>query len=275
MKTRNTLVFFVLLVTTAPLYADSVVTLDRARTPATCALDSNPVQQSYILVESGTDANAVLVLFPGGAGKLNIADQMLGINSNNFLVRSRQLFAGHGFHIAVMDAATDYLSCAEGLRGHRLSTEHSSDIAAVIEDLRFRYAGKPVWTVGTSRGSTSAAQAAAVLAAGSSGPDGVVLSSSVTRPSPLANTLLDVALESISVATLIVAHRDDACPVTPPGDSQSVKTRLISTPKSAIRFFSGGLPALSEACDALSPHGYFGIEHRVIRQMSHWIKKQL
>ena len=275
MKVRNALVLIVLLLSIASAHADTIVTLERSRTPAACALDNNPVQQSYILVETNTDARAVLLLFPGGTGKLNIADQMLGINSNNFLVRSRHLFVGHDFHIAVMDAATDFLSCPGGLRGHRLSTEHSSDIAAVIEDLRFRYAGKPVWTVGTSRGSTSAAQAAAVLAAGSSGPDGVLLSSSVTGFSASANTLLDVALESISVPTLIVAHHDDACPVTPPGDSQNIKMRLISTPKSAIRIFSDGLPAISEACDALSPHGYFGIEHRVIRKMSRWIKKQL
>lgn len=275
MKILNTLIFSVLLLTTASAYADTVITLNRDRTPAVCSVNNDPVQQSYILVETNNEAEAVLVLFAGGSGKLNLADQTLGINSNNFLVRSRHFFAGHKFHIAVLDAATDFLSCPEGLRGHRLSFEHGSDIAAVIEDLRIRYPNKAIWAVGTSRGSTSAAQAAAVLAAGSSGPDGIVLSSSVTRPSATGNTVLDVALEIISVPTLIVAHREDSCVVTPPGDSKSIKTRLTSTPKSAIRIISGGLPALSEACGALSPHGYFGVELRVIKKISHWIKKRL
>lgn len=275
MKILKRLTLAILILVAMPAFADSVVTLDRGRAAAACSGSNDPVEQNYLLVEGPPEARAVLLLFPGGSGKLNIATQKIGINSNNFLLRSRHLFAGHKFHVAVMDAATDFLACAEGLRGHRLGSEHGSDMAAVIEDLRLRYPAKAVWTVGTSRGSTSAAQAAATLAAGSSGPDGLLLSSSVTVPGVTGNTVLDVALESVAVPTLIVAHREDACFVTPPGDSRGIRDRLISAPKATIRKFSGGLAPLSDPCNALSAHGYFGIEAHVIRHLSHWIKKRL
>jgi hypothetical protein len=104
-----------------PAFAtDQVVTFERARALAGCApAPVAPIEQSYILVEAApaATAKAVLLLFAGGTGKLAIADQQLDINSNNFLVRSRHLFAAQGFHVAVMDAATDFLTCPLGLRG--------------------------------------------------------------------------------------------------------------------------------------------------------------
>lgn len=259
-------------------HADIVVTLDRSedREPVSCAKSYEPVEQSYILIEV-PDAIASLVLFVGGGGGLSIHDWQLHINSTNFLSRSRHLFASFGFNVAVIDAATDFLSCDYRLRGERLNPKHVSDINAVIQDLRMRYPELPIWAVGTSRGSTSAAQAAAALSPELGGPDGLVLTSSVTRSTTAPNHLsvFDVDLENITVPTLITTHKKDECWVTPPEDTKAIKDRLVSVPKVHTRIYNRGFEPISDPCQALSYHGYLGIEPKVVKNIAKWIEKQI
>jgi len=215
----------------------------------------------------------VLVLFPGGNGTLNVfPGSRLSINASNFLVRSRWLFAAEGFHVATLDAASDFLQLPTGLRGLRGSGEHLSDVAAVIADLRAWFPGLPVWLVTTSRG-TGGAYAAALLGPAPTGPDGLVLTSPLTRGAPADGDSLElVPLEQVTVPTLIVVHQDDACPLTPPEDANMLKQRLRgSAPRVTAFRFAGGSTPLSDPCDALSPHGYFGIEPRVVGRIAHWI----
>jgi alpha/beta superfamily hydrolase len=258
---------------------DTVVTLSRSRLWVACATTHDPITQSYILREA-PDAIGTLLLFTGGDGKLgmNVDQKQFGINrSTNFLVRSRHLFASLGFHVAVIDAATDFISCPSGLGNLRLSTEHVSDIKTVIDDLRGRYPGLPVWVVGTSMGSVSAAQAAAALPHGSGGPDGLVLTSSVTNAGsdPDFKTVLSVNLEAITLPTFIISHKQDTCEATPPGDTKAIKNRLKSTHVIQTQAFSGGFPPLSVECEALSYHGYFGIEPTVVKGIVKLIQKQI
>src|SRR5262249_10254727 len=70
--------------------------------------------------------------------------------ASNFLVRTRSKFAAHDLMVAVMDAPSDH---QDELNPHfRMSREHS----AVTKHLRGR-ANVPVWLVGTSMGTFSAA----------------------------------------------------------------------------------------------------------------------
>ena len=258
--------------------ADSVVTLDRSGIgrPVVCATTIDPVvKQSYILTEV-PDAIATLVMFPG-SGLLGAADGEISINATNFLTRSRHLFASLGFNVAVMDAATDFLSCQYGLRGQRLTPEHLSDIEVVIDDLRGSYPDQEIWVVGICRGTLSAAQAAAVLSVESGGPDGLVLLSTVTQLAlPPSNfTIFDVALQTITVPTLIATNKQDECWVTPPNDTKKIKDELTSVSKVHIKRFNGGFEPISSPCWSLSYHNYFGIEPKVVRNIAKWIKKQI
>lgn len=270
--------FIVLTVSTPALPIDTVVSLAVPRAPI---IGSGTVTQSFILLDlndlSGLDienpipGKAVLVLFPGGGGRLVVADGQLGVGQTNFLVRSRHFFAAQGFHVAVMDAASDFLARPQGLGSDRTSPQHMQDIGTVMAYLRGRFPGLPIWLVGTSRGTISAANAAAVLT-GSAAPDGLVLTSSVTRPGGNPESLQDVSLENISVPSLIVAHKDDACPVTPPEDANPLfRVMKKNHHRSGLRFFEGGFPPLEERCDALTAHGFFGIEAKVVRFIGQFI----
>src|SRR5277367_4132531 len=133
------------------------------------------VTQSFYLTKPEAPAVASLILFPGSGGKLTGYGPAKP-KDGNFLVRSRNLFVAQGFIVAVIDAPSDQPG---GMRDFRVSAEHRYDIASVIAYLR-QAASVPVWLVGTSRGTLSAANGATLE---TGGPDGLVLTSSVTRES--------------------------------------------------------------------------------------------
>ena len=225
------------------------------------------VTESFVLIRPSRPPVASLILFMGGGGGLGLQRGPLGPRNTNFLVRTRQGFAERGFPVAVVDVPSDRMG--DALVRFRTSPEHALDVRALIAALRAD-AAVPVWLVGTSMGSVSAASVAARL--GTEGADGVVLTSSVTRTSrQMGESLDDVALDKIAVPVLLVHHRDDACPASPYTDVKWVARRLKASPKHQILTFSGGQPAQSDRCEPLAPHGYFGIETEVLDAIATWI----
>ena len=255
-----------------------------------------PASVRYLLIDPGNadpatdgfapiDPKAVLMLFVGGDGRLNLALTQQNTGSTNFLARTRYHFAAEGYVVALVDAASDFLVHdhapttdangflhGSGLSGHRLPNrlyggDYLQDLAAVMNDLRVRYPNLPLWAVGTSRGTLSAAVAAANV---SPPPNGIVLTSSLTGPSAMGD-LEGVNIESIAIPVLIVSHRDDACSVTKPDDSKTLKRRFTASPRVRVHIFNGGSAPLSGPCDPLSAHGYFGVEQNVIDAITKWI----
>lgn len=142
------------------------------------------VTQSYLLsVPEAGKARAVAILFPGGAGKVDLERESARkvLDRGNFLVRARQLFAGYGIAAAVVDSPSDH---PRGMDDEfRLGETHTDDIAKVVANLKSRFPGLPLFLVGTSRGTISVAAAGARLGKAT---DGVVLTSTVF----LANWML-------------------------------------------------------------------------------------
>jgi len=237
-----------------------------AETPNFIALATRPgVEQRFALVEPPKPL-ANVILLAGGNGLIEPKPGKLNIN---FLVRSREAFAAHGLRLAIVDAPSDHRS--QGLWHFRDSDGHATDIAAVIAWLKRRQ-DAPVWLVGTSRGSISAAHLAAKLPAGAIA--GIVLTSSVTVATRNdSDTVLTAALEKITVPVLIVNHRDDKCFAAPPNDADAIARRLTASPRVEKMVFTGGTPPKSGECEPLAPHGYFGIEDKVVSDISAWILK--
>jgi hypothetical protein len=224
------------------------------------------VTQPFWVMRPPATPVASVILFAGGTGALGSAHRS-ALHSNNFLIRSREKFAAAGFLVASVDAPSDH---ADGLDTFRSSAEHATDIAAVIAYLRQR-AAVPVWLIGTSKGTISAANAAARLKSG--GADGLVLTSSMavqTRRVLPINASVDVA--AITVPTLFVHNKEDACPACAFSAVPALMDQFANARKKALIAVSGGSPPESEPCEALSRHGYLGIEDEVVGDIVRWIK---
>jgi len=222
-------------------------------------------QPFWLLAPAGTPVASV-ILFSGGSGILG-SERNPVLKSRNFLIRSRDKFAAAGFLVASVDTPSDH---PEGLDSLRNSAEHAQDIAAVIAYLRQK-APVPVWLIGTSMGTISAANVAARLKSG--GADGLVLTSGIVssgrRTGPIS---AHVDVDQIALPTLFVHNKDDACMVCPFSAVPGLMQRFTHAPRKELIAVSGGSEPLSDPCEALSRHGYIGIEAEVVAAIAKWIK---
>jgi hypothetical protein len=240
-------------------------------------LDTRPGVTVRYLALAPAQPKAAVLLFTGGAGVAKIPDDPgVGYSrKGNFLVRSREYFREHGLFVGVIDVPSDH---RDGYGAFRATAEHPEDIAAVIADMRKRAPGVPVWVIGTSKGTISVADAAVRLPKGK-GADGLVLTSTITRPAGRNSgpggqqTVFDFDLASITIPTLIVGHRADGCFVTPFIDAESLRSKFTKAPSTGLLAVSGGSPPESTDCEALAAHGYFGIEREVVDAIADWILK--
>lgn len=232
----------------------------------------------YLAVAPATPARAAAVLFTGGQGVARIPDSPGPGWARNgaFVVRARERFRALGLFVAVVDAPSDHQG-ERGLAAFRVAPDHAQDMARVIADVRARSGAAKVWLIGTSRGTISAVNAAARLKPPQAA-DGLVLTSTVTRPSggqrPRAGvqeTVYDLDLAQIRIPVLLVYHRDDACWVTPPGDVPALQQRLSGAPRVGVIAIDGGEPPQTDVCEARSAHGFFGREAETVQAIVAWI----
>lgn len=225
------------------------------------------VTQRFLLLAPPQPPKAAVVLLAGGHGGLGIApDGSLQWGRGNFLVRSRQLFVDQGFTVAVVDAPSDRQSPPH-LSGFRQTPEHAADIRAVLAWLR-QQAAVPVWLVGTSRGTQSAAYLATELV-GPEGPDGVVLSATVLTDRN-SRAVPFMPLDRIKVPVLVVHHEQDGCRVCPFSEVPFLMRKLENAARKQLLAFNGGLN-VGDPCEARAYHGFNGLEAEVVRQMAAWM----
>jgi hypothetical protein len=245
----------------APGHAQEIVTLS-----------TRPgVTQSYFLAHVPEKPRAIAVLFPGGYGLIHLRKEngQIKFDGENFLVRSRAEFVKRSVAAAIPDAPSD--QSRYGMKDEfRFGDQHSTDISAVVADLNQRLPGVPLFLIGTSRGTVSAASLSARFGSQAAG---VVLTSTVFRatgpgskePGP---QLSKFDFASIKIPVLFVHHVSDQCGTTQYADAQRIadKYPLISV--------LGGLPQKSESCDPFSPHGYYGKESETIAEIVNWMLKR-
>jgi hypothetical protein len=217
------------------------------------------------------EGRMALLLLPGGPGYLALdrngcAQKLKG----NSLVRSRDLYHAAGFITVLVDAPSDHHG-EDGLGGFRISAQHAEDLGKVIAAVRSE-TKVPVWLVGTSRGSISAANAASRLT-GPAAPDGLVLTSPVTsgkvggQKAWVAQTVFSLRLEAIRVPLLVVAHAADTCIRTPPSLAAKILPRTKTGRGQSATVSggpgNGGRGVSVEACEGRFPHGFVGQEAEV------------
>ena len=83
---------------------------------------------------------------------------------------------------------------------------------------------------------------------------------------------LNAGLGDIRVPTLVVHHKDDTCRASPYSGAEDIMKALKRAPVKELMAFEGGSPAISAPCEAKAPHGYLGIEAKVVSAIGAWIR---
>ena len=233
-----------------------------AQTPQVVDLPTRPGAIQRILVIAPEQPKAAVILFAGGDGDIGIQPDGSLARGGNFLVRSRRLFAGHNLLTVVVDAPSDQSSVP------RETAEHVTDIKTVIAWIRQK--GKiPVWLVGTSRGTQSAAYVATRLAQAEGGADGVVLTSSMISDRR-GTAVPDMPIDRLRVPVLVVHHKQDGCRYCSFNGIPHLMERLTGAPRRELIAFEGGND-VGDPCGARAYHGYNGIEADVVQRIAAWI----
>ncbi len=216
-----------------------------------------------VLYAGPSNPQAIVFMFAGSDGTVgfNAAGQITRLNGN-FLMRTEPLWLAQGFAFATIGSASS-------LNGRRHTAAYLAAIAAAVDYARSRGGNAPVWLVGTSMGSIAAANGAAHLPGRVAG---VVLTSSVAAPNRAAGeTVFDSELGAIAVPALVVANKGDTCPDAGPGFAPQILAALARAPKKELIYVESH-QLQSDPCEAMSPHGYLGIEAEIVQRISDWIR---
>ncbi len=209
-------------------------------------------------------AKATVLMFPGGKGGFGkIQNGWPG--SENFLVRTAPQWAKDGFNVAIFGRPSDMDQLTPEIRS---SDAHLQDIHATINWIS-QQSPAPVWLVGTSMGTISAAAALATLL----DPHiaGGVLTSSIVSPG-IPGAVPKQALDGIKWPVLVYHHQSDACKHCQPQEVSTIITGLKNSPIKKLMMVSGGSNPSGPVCDALHWHGFIGMEAQAVADISAWIK---
>lgn len=202
--------------------------------------DGTPV--SYILTTGGEGKPRYAIVLMPDSGILapRMSDGRLTFAaSDDFLIRSRALFASGPFVVASIDATTD-----------------PNVIFALAVDLQKRFGRLDGYVIGTAR-STEATMALA------SSLDGKV--QGFVHASPIGRIAF-FDTRRFKSRQLLMVHRLDTCRDTRPAAAEAAhrdfKTELI--------VMDGGRP-VGDDCDPRAYHGYSGIEAQTVDKIKAWI----
>ncbi len=218
-------------------------------------LQTRPGNVQPVVFIPATQPVGGVILFPGGNGVISRVQ-------GNFLLRVADRFAAGGYNVAILDSPSDH---PNGMgTPFRIGEAHARDISAVATFLRGKTPG-PVWAIGTSRGSISAANAGARL--GPATISGIVLTSSVW-----GSGMEGVPLGQIAVPTLVIHNRDDGCSEAPFAGTTGAMAQLTKAPaKELIAVEGGNGPGRGDPCGAGAAHGFQGLESSVVKQTLAWM----
>ena len=236
------------------LFAALVAVTGPARSEQRIELSDQLGLKLSILYDRVARPTASVILFVGGDGDL-------AHETGSFLLRARARFVAAGMSVAVPDTPSDHPGGFGPL--FRTWSAHIQDIATVVAFLK-RQAPVPVWAVGTSNGTISAAAAAAYL--GPRDIAGVVLTSSVWL-----GGLGLVPVEKITQPVLIVHNRSDGCPASQFVLEGKNLPRLASASVRELIPVDGGGKG-GPRCGTGSPHDFAGIDNKVVPPIIVWIK---
>ena len=235
---------------------------------------------------------ALAILFPGRTGALNLTGSTAMVTMDfhlgkDFSIRSRNSFFKRGVAVIGMDSINgkdmtswDRVSSTDGVRAMLDLVRKEAQLPSSL----------PVWAIGSGAGTISAAALAIRL------PnliDGIVLASSVTRPTAtvvsasqyvvaMAEAFQDwkeqngqgvasMAVGEFDKPVMVLSDKDDRCPFSSPMDAEMLTSKFVNSPRREVKIMSGGNPN-GDACSNFSPHGFYGIEDETVDAIVRFMK---
>lgn len=229
---------------------------------------TRPGVQVPLFAVWNSQAVATVVLFSGGGGGYGRYDASGWPSSQNFLIRTGRQWVAHPFNVVMVGRPSDGIDLSDG--AVRTGPLHAADNEAVFQSILDK-SPLPLWLVGTSMGTISAAAAAIQDKAVPPRIAGLVLTSSVTGYKKTgAVTRQD--LSQVRVPTLVVHHARDGCRLCAPYEAKAIPPALKNAPVKAFLLVEEGGGESGDECGALHFHGYIGAEARVVDQIARWIQ---
>jgi hypothetical protein len=209
-------------------------------------------RMAIMLPDSAPIASVILV--PGGTTLQRIAADGAGSNSGNAVMRIRKQLLAANFALAYLD--------------------DPRDLRAPIA--RMRAIKRPVFLLATSNGTVVSMANAVRL--GTDGPDGLVLTSTVTGYSKPLNTSVDsIDVAKIAVPVFFLHNTGDRCRVSPPDGIDPLIARFKGTTDISSSYLtsdqSGPVNTTNAElqCSPQSPHGYMGIDDEMAAKVITWM----
>lgn len=234
------------------------------------AVDRLPTREGVIVPIYAfwrADAVATVVLFSGGAGGYGQIGADGWPSGGNFLIRTGKHWATHPFNLVMVGRPKDGIDLSMG--PVRTGEQHAADNVAIFKAIKLK-SPLPIWVVGTSMGTISAA--AAAIQDNDKLISGVVLTSSIVAYK-IRGALPTQKLEKIRVPALILHHAEDACWACRPFEVKSIAGNLANAPIKKTIFVTGGSGATGDPCEPMHYHGYVGMQNEVVDLIAAWIIK--
>jgi len=213
------------------------------------------------------DALASVVLFSGGAGGYGQIGEDGWPAGGNFLIRTGKHWASYPFNVVMVGRPTDGIDLSLG--DVRTGEKHAADNAAIFKAIKLK-SPLPLWVVGTSMGTISAA--AAAIQDSERLISGVVLSSSIVAYK-IPGAVPKQNLESIRVPTLVFHHADDACWACRPYEAKNIAGALKNAPVKKTILVRGGSGATGNPCEPMHHHGFVGMQEEAVDGIAAWIMR--
>jgi predicted esterase len=208
-------------------------------------------QRIFVTSDDTQPVTQVMVVFPGGDGHLGLSDTPPPPASNNgYTATLRRDLAQPGTALVLVDAPARQPRMS---LGYRESDEYRSSLKKLLEALRKRFVGSPIYLIGYSNGAVSA-----LVAGHEPGVAGVILVSGVFRK------YSDFAEFGVKVPVLVIHHQADRC--VPPEFDESFRLMLRPTMVRDIATPYGAAP-----CGPLSAHQMYGQEAAVAVLIRNWL----
>lgn len=239
------------------------------RTTGVVQVDTRPGVRVPVFEVWQPGAVATLVLFSGGAGGYGRIGLGGWPESKNFLIRTGPLWAAHPFNLVMVGRPSDGLALQDG--AVRTDDAHAADNLAILQAIR-RKSDRPIWLVGTSMGTISAA--ATAIRDTEQLVAGVVLTSSVTS-FRRAGAVPKQELSRIRVPVLVLHHARDACVICVPSEAHFIVDRLDQAPARELVLFEGGGGESGDPCEPLHFHGFINAEKEAVDLVASWIQRHM